>query len=48
VNEVHTGTYADFKDFPLGQGNQTFTDLPYGLRIPQHGHKMGIDPIFVE
>jgi hypothetical protein len=48
VNEVHAGTDADLQDSPLGQREDTLTNLSDRLRIPQHGHKMGIDTIFIE
>jgi hypothetical protein len=48
VNEVHARTDADLQDYPLGQREDTLTNLSDRLRIPQHGHKMGIDAIFIE
>jgi hypothetical protein len=48
VNEVHAGTDADLQDSPLGQREDTLTNLSDRLRIPQHGHKMGIDTILIE
>jgi 2-polyprenyl-3-methyl-5-hydroxy-6-metoxy-1,4-benzoquinol methylase len=48
VNEVHPGTYADLKDSPFGQRDEALTNVPDGLRVSQHGHKMGIDMISVE
>jgi hypothetical protein len=48
VHEVDAGTYADFEDCSLSQGDDSLANFLDGLRVAQHAYEMRVNMISVE